>query len=154
MNVMRGLVSLLGRLLIVPIFLLSAVGNKIPRFSAVAESMAQQGVPEPRILLAGAIAFLILGSLSIALGYRARVGALMLLVFLGAATYYFHDFWTMPAEAQQEELIAFMKNVSLMGAMLFIIGNGAGPMSLDSRRAARRAAASAEQPEHEPDDDE
>ena len=34
-----------------------------------------------------------------------------------------------------------MKNLSLMGAMLFIIANGAGPMSLDSRRVARRAAA-------------
>ena len=93
MNVMRGLVSLLGRLLIVPIFLLSAVGNKIPKFNAVAESMAAEGVPAPKILLGGAIAFLILGSLSIALGYRARLGAVMLLAFLGAATYYFHDFW-------------------------------------------------------------
>lgn len=140
MNVMRGLVSLLGRLLIVPIFLLSAVGNKIPRFSAVAESMAQQGVPEPRILLAGAIAFLILGSLSIALGYRARLGALMLLLFLGAATYYYHDFWNVPPERQQEELIAFMKNLSLMGTMVFLLANGAGPMSLDSRAAAKPVA--------------
>jgi hypothetical protein len=41
-----------------------------------------------------------------------------------------------------------------MGAMLFIIANGAGPMSLDSRNAARRAAASTAEPEHEPDDDE
>lgn len=141
MNVVRGLVSLLGRLLIVPIFLLSAVGNKIPRFNDVAASMAAEGVPEPKILLGGAIAFLLLGSVSIALGYRARIGGLMLLVFLAAATYYYHDFWNVPAERQQEELIAFMKNLSLMGAMLFIIANGAGPMSLDSRRVARRAAA-------------
>jgi hypothetical protein len=47
-----------------------------------------------------------------------------------------------------------MKNLSLMGAMLFIIANGAGPMSLDSRNAARRAAASTAEPEHERDDDE
>ena len=154
MNVMRGLVSLLGRLLIVPIFLLSAVGNKIPKFNAVAASMAAEGVPAPKILLGGAIAFLILGSLSIALGYRARLGAVMLLAFLGAATYYFHDFWAAAPERQQEELIAFMKNLSLMGAMLFIIANGAGPMSLDSRNAARRAAASTAEPEHERDDDE
>lgn len=150
MNVIRGLVSLLGRLLIVPIFLLSAVGNKIPRFGAVAESMAEQGVPEPRILLAGAIVFLIVGSLSIALGYRARLGALLLLVFLAAATYYYHDFWNVAAEEQQEQLIAFMKNVSLMGAMLFIVANGAGPMSLDSRRMAGRADTAAA----ERDDDE
>jgi len=138
MNVIRGLMSLLGRLMIVPIFLLSAVGNKIPRFNDVAESMAAEGVPQPKILLAGAIAFLILGSISIAIGYRARVGALMLLVFLGAATYYYHDFWNVPPEQQQSELISFMKNLSLMGTMVFLLANGAGPMSLDSRRAARR----------------
>jgi putative oxidoreductase len=141
MNVIRGLLSLLGRLMIVPIFLLSAVGNKIPRFNDVAESMAAEGVPQPKILLAGAIAFLILGSLSIAIGYRARLGALMLLLFLGAATYYYHDFWNVPPERQQEELIAFMKNLSLMGTMVFLLANGAGPMSLDGRRGAAKPAA-------------
>lgn len=150
MNVIRGLLSLLGRLMIVPIFLLSAVGNKIPKFNEVAEVMADEGVPQPKILLAGAIAFLILGSLSIAVGYRARLGAFLLLVFLGAATYYFHDFWNVPADQQQAELISFMKNLSLMGTMVFLMANGAGPMSLDSR-AARRAAAS---PEEGEDDEE
>ena len=146
MNVIRGLLSLLGRLMIVPIFLLSAVGNKIPKFNDVSEVMAAEGVPQPKILLAGAIAFLILGSLSIAVGYRARVGAFLLLVFLAAATYYFHDFWDVPAERQQAELISFMKNLSLMGTMVFLMANGAGPMSLDSR-AARQAAASSEEGE-------
>jgi uncharacterized membrane protein YphA (DoxX/SURF4 family) len=29
-------------------------------------------------------------------------------------------------------MIQFMKNLSMMGAMLFIVANGSGPMSLDS----------------------
>jgi putative oxidoreductase len=137
MHVMQGLLAVLGRLLIATIFIMSAVGNKIPKFDAVAQSMAAEGVPQPKILLAGAIAFLLLGGLSIVFGYKARIGALLLLIFLAAATYYFHDFWKAPAEKQQSEMIQFMKNLSLMGTMVFLIANGAGPWSLDSRKRHR-----------------
>ncbi len=36
---------------------------------------------------------------------------------------------------QQIEMISFMKNLALMGAMLFIIANGSGPMSVDGGNA-------------------
>jgi putative oxidoreductase len=136
MHVIQGFLSLVARLMITAIFLSSAVLNKIPQFNNVAEMMAGKGVPQPKILLAGAIAFLILGSLSLILGSRARLGALLLLVFLAAATYYFHAFWKLPAEEQMPEQIAFMKNLALMGTMVLIMANGAGPWSLDARRQA------------------
>ncbi len=134
MKAIAGLVSLLGRLLISAIFLMSAVTHKIPHFEQVAQLMEQEGVPMPKIALAGAIAFLIFGSLSLILGFMARCGATLLLIFLVLATYYFHDFWTMSGEQQQQQMIHFMKNVALMGTMLFIIANGAGAWSLDGRR--------------------
>ncbi len=34
---------------------------------------------------------------------------------------------------RQDRMGQFMKNLALMGAMLFIIANGSGPMSLDSK---------------------
>lgn len=141
-NPLIGVTSVAGRVLLAGIFFMSAVGNKIPNFSAVAGYMAGEGVPAPQVLLAGAIAFLIVGSASIALGYKARVGAALLLVFLMAATYFFHDFWTFddPAE-RQNQTIQFMKNASLMGAMLLIMANGAGAWSLDNRRGVAGDAA-------------
>jgi putative oxidoreductase len=91
------------------------------------------GVPAPQFMLVGAIVFLIVGSLSVILGYKARIGAVLLLTFLLLATYYyFHAFWNLEEQAQQEQMIQFMKNLSMMGAMLFIVANGSGPMSLDS----------------------
>ncbi|MEI7782375.1 MAG: DoxX family protein [Planctomycetota bacterium] len=143
MGAIQGLLALLGRIMIALIFLLSAVGNKIPKFNEVAGRMAAEGVPQPQILLVGAIAFLILGALSVAFGYKARLGAFLLLVFLAAATYYFHDFWNAPAEKQPTEMIQFMKNLSLMGTMVFLMANGAGPWSLDSAAAGRAAAEAA-----------
>ena len=58
---------------------------------------------------------------------QARRGAFLRLVFLGSATDSFHDFWQAAPEDQQGEMIAFMKNRSLMGTRVFLIANGAGP---------------------------
>lgn len=136
-NFMRGILNVAGRVMIATIYLLSAVGNKIPKFSDVAGYMASEGVPLPEVMLVGAILFLIAGSLSIIVGYKARFGAALLLVFLILATYFFHDFWTFDGQEQQAQMIQFMKNLSLMGTMVFLMANGAGAMSLDARFAGK-----------------
>ena len=130
---MRAAASLLGRIMIAFIFLMSAVGNKIPQFDATAGYMAGEGVPLPKLMLVGAIIFLIAGSLSVIVGFRARVGAALLLIFLALATYYFHDFWTLEGQERQMQMIQFMKNISLMGTMVFLIANGPGALSWDHR---------------------
>lgn len=130
-SVFPGIVTVVGRLFIVTIFLLSAVANKIPDFKNVAAYMGSEGVPAPQFLLAGAIVFLIAGGLSVLLGFQARIGAGLLFVFLVLATYFFHDFWTFEGEAAQTQTIQFMKNLSMMGTMLFIMANGSGKWSLD-----------------------
>lgn len=132
----QNVLSLAGRTMIAAIFLLSAVGNKIPSFSSVSSYMAAEGVPAPQIMLAGAIVFLIAGSLSVILGYKAQLGAGMLLAFLMAATFFFHDFWTFDGQERQAQTIQFTKNLSLMGAMVFLIANGSGRWSLDARVGA------------------
>ena len=136
---MQATASLLGRLMIATIFLMSAVGNKIPKFNDVATYMASEGVPLPQVMLAGAIVFLIAGSLSVIAGFKIRLGAALLLVFLVLATYYFHDFWKFEGQEQQLQMIQFMKNLSLMGTMVFLIANGAGATSLDAGLAVRKA---------------
>jgi putative oxidoreductase len=157
LKLVQGIVTLIGRMSVATVFLMSAVGNKIPNFNDVAGYMASEGVPAPKLMLAGAIVFLIAGSLSLILGFKARIGATLLLVFLVLATYFFHDFWSQPADAmwvlssnsevkmpvQQIEMISFMKNLALMGTMLFIIANGSGPMSLDNKLSSKKGNCSA-----------
>ncbi len=136
-----GVLALLGRLMLAAIFLMAAVGQNIPNFSDTAASMASEGVPAPKIMLGGAILFLIVGSLSIAAGFKARIGATLLLVFLLLTTYFFHDFWTQEDPlAKQDQMIQFLKNASMMGAMLMIIAHGPGLMSIDGRKTARRTS--------------
>lgn len=133
-SVLQGLVSVAGRVALSAIFLLSAVGNKIPNFNDIAGLLASKGMPAPKFMLLGAIVFLVAGSLSVILGYKTRLGALLLFVFLLPTTYLFHDFWHLSDHAAMEQQIQFMKNLGLAGAMLFLIANGGGAWSLDSAR--------------------
>jgi putative oxidoreductase len=141
LQAIQGPLTVLGRVLLATIFFMAAVGNKIPHFSQVAGFMESAGVPAPQLMLLGAIAFLLLGSVSILVGYKARIGAALLFTFLALASYYFHPFWKLEGQAQQEQMVQFMKNLSMMGAMLFLIANGSGPMSLDTWLAKRSALA-------------
>lgn len=134
-HALQGALSLAGRVLLCTIFLMSAAGNKIPQFDKVVDYMERHHVPAPRVLLSGAIVFLLVGSLSVIAGYKARFGAALLAVFLVLATFYFHNFWTMEGEKAAGEMIQFMKNLSMLGAMLFIVANGPGAFSLDARLA-------------------
>lgn len=132
-NTLQSVLTVVGRVMIATIFLMSAVGNKIPNFSGIVGYMSSEGVPTPQVMLVGAIVFLIAGSVSIILGYKAKIGAGLLLVFLVLATYFFHDFWTFEGQEREMQMIQFMKNLSMMGTMVFLMANGSGRASLDSR---------------------
>ncbi|MFO0878574.1 MAG: DoxX family protein [Gemmataceae bacterium] len=133
MDHLKGLFSVVGRLFLVTIFLMSAAGNKIPNFSGVVGYMENAGVPFPQVALALAIGFLLVGGVLVLVGYYARLGAALLAVFLVLATYYFHPFWKLEGQAAQAEMIQAMKNLSMLGAMLFVVANGSGAWSLDNR---------------------
>lgn len=131
---MKAVLSVAGRLFIAVIFLLSALGNKIPQFQNVVEYMRSEGVPAPAVMLVGAIVFLLVGGASVVTGYKIQIGAGLLLAFLILATYYFHDFWNFEGEQAQQQMIQFMKNLSLMGTMMFLIANGAGAGTIPMKK--------------------
>src|SRR5881628_2867681 len=125
-------VAVVGRLLYSAIFLLSGPGHFTAQYAGYA---AQAGVPAASALvpLAGLIA--LAGGLSVLLGYRAKVGAWLLVVFLVPVTLAIHNFWAVhdPMAAQIQQVM-FMKNLSMLGAALLISYFGAGPLSFDARR--------------------
>jgi putative oxidoreductase len=139
LSILKGIITVIGRVLLCAIFFSSAVAGKIPHFNNYVDMIEKAGMPQPKVMLVGAIAFLIIGSVSIVVGYKARIGATLLLIFLGLATYYFHDFWNADAEHRQTQEVQFMKNVALAGAMLMIIANGPGPFSVDCWQARKKA---------------
>jgi putative oxidoreductase len=131
-NALQGFVTLLARLMLAAIFLVSAVGNKIPHFQATCDYMQAEGVPQPRLALFGAIALLLLGGLSVIPGAWTRIGAMFFFTFLVAATYFFHDFWSFGDPGQRQlQWIQFMKNLAIGGGLLMLAVFGPGPWSVD-----------------------
>lgn len=127
---------LLGRILFSLIFLFTIPGHFSPQLISYA---AAQGVPAPSFLvpLSGIIAFA--GGLSIVFGYKARLGAWLIIIFLVPVTLFMHAFWKITDPmAQQMDMAMFMKNVGLTGAALLITYFGAGPLSVDEKMAKKR----------------
>jgi putative oxidoreductase len=129
----QGAVVVLGRFLFALIFLMAGANHFNMRTIGYA---ASQGVPLASIAvpLSGVLA--IMGGLSILLGYRAKLGAWLIALFLIPVTLMMHKFWTVtdPMTAQIQ-MVLFMKNVSMLGGALLISQFGAGPFSLDARRS-------------------
>jgi len=125
-----------GRVLFVVIFLVAGPHH----FSGDAIAHAQaSGVPLAQLLvpLSGVLA--LLGGLSVALGFKARLGALLLAAFLLPVTLMMHRFWAIddPQQAMLQQVM-FMKNMSMLGAALMLSHFGAGPVSIDQRVHHRR----------------
>lgn len=129
MNVLNRYGSLTGRILIALIFILSGF-SKIAGFDGTVGYIASLGLPAPQLLAIAAIIVEIGGGLMLMLGWRARWGAAALFVFTALAALLFHNFWSAPADQAQIQMIMFMKNISIMGGLLFVVVHGSGKLSL------------------------
>jgi putative oxidoreductase len=124
---------LLGRLLIAFIFLFAGFG-KITGFEGTVGYIASKGLPLPELGAIGAAIVEIGGSLLLIVGWNARLAAAALFVFTAMTALLFHNFWAMPADQAQGQMIHFMKNMAMMGGLLYVVVHGSGPISLDSRQ--------------------
>jgi putative oxidoreductase len=93
--------------------------------------MASKGMPFPEVFLVPTIIIELGGGLLLAVGYKARWAALAIFLFLIPTTLIFHAFWAVDAEQMQMQMIQFQKNLAIMGGMLYVVVNGAGPWSVD-----------------------
>lgn len=127
--------TLVGRILFSLIFIVAAFGHFKPEEIAYATAA---GVPLARLAVPASGLLSLAGGLSIALGYRAKLGGWALVVFLVPVTLMMHSFWSVTDPMlKQMQLAMFLKNVSLIGGALFFAAHGAGAYSLDARSAAR-----------------
>jgi len=76
------------------------------------------------------IALEVLGALAIIAGWKTRITALLLAGYTLIAALIFHSNF-----ADQMQMINFFKNLSIAGGFLLLVVHGAGPWSLDGRKA-------------------
>ena len=127
--------ALAGRILFSALFVLAAPMHFSQSEIAYAKAA---GVPAANLLVPASGLLALARALSILLGYRAKIGAWLLVLFLVPVTLAMHNFWAVqdPMMAQIQ-MAMFMKNASILGGALLISQFGSGPLSLDARRDSR-----------------
>lgn len=129
---MKDLIPLIGRILISAIFLISGY-MKISNFAGVQHYMEAYGMPWPGFFLICAMILEFTGGLSVLLGYKARWGAIALIVFLIPTTIIFHTKFS-----EQLQMIMFMKNLGIIGGLLMVTNFGPGYISVDTLCHAKK----------------
>jgi putative oxidoreductase len=129
-----------GRVLLALMFVLSGI-DKLGHVAGTADYIASAGLP-----MASAIAVLsglleLVGGLAVAIGFQTRWAALALGLFTLLASVLFHRFWAVPADQAFVQQLMFMKNLAVAGGFFVVAALGAGPASLDARRAPMPASA-------------
>ena len=126
-------VPLIGRILIVALFLVAGVG-KIMGFAGTAGYMAKLGFPAPEVMTALAIVVEAGGAILLIVGWKTRWVAWGLAIFTVIATLAAHRFWEIPDAAQMmNQRIHFLKNLVIIGGLLFVATFGPGSISVDKR---------------------
>ncbi len=124
--------SLIGRLMLAAIFIWSGI-NKITGFEGLIGAIASKGLPVPQVFAALTIIVEIGGALMLVFGWKARWGAFALAAFTALVTVLFHNFWAVPPAEKMMQEIQFMKNVAIIGGLLFVMAFGPGRISVDKR---------------------
>jgi putative oxidoreductase len=134
----KAYVSVVGRLLLALMFILSGFG-KLGNIEGTAAFVASGGLPAPTFLAIAVGVLELFGGLALVVGYQVRLVGLALALFTVAASIVFHAWWSAPAAQQYVTQLLFMKNISVAGGMLLISALGAGPLSIDARLAGGTA---------------
>ena len=129
-------VAAIGRVLLAAIFILAGL-SKFGSLDGTTGYIASQGLPVPGVLAFAAALVEVVGGVLLAIGYQTRLAALVLAAFTLVATVIFHAFWAAPADQAMVQQLMFMKNLAIVGGLLFVLSLGAGPLSVDTRAAAR-----------------
>lgn len=121
-------IVVLGRFFYSIIFILSGLGHFSANTMAYA---ASEGVPMTSFLVPFSGVLAILGGLSILLGFKARYGAWLIVIFLVPITVMMHKFWAAPDPMMMAfQQAMFAKNLSMLGGALLISYFGSGPLSV------------------------
>jgi putative oxidoreductase len=109
----------IGRVLLASLFVISGI-FKIVGFSGTVGYFTSLGLPVPTVAVLVTILVEVGGGLLLMTGRGVKPVALIIALFTVGATLSAHHFWTLDGAAAQAQLTHFLKNVSIIGALLLV----------------------------------
>jgi putative oxidoreductase len=126
------LLPLLARILIAPLFLVSAL-RSLYAVAGTAGYFARLGVPMPEVMTWVVIAIELAGAVLLIAGWQTRFTAWVLVAFVVVATLLAHRFWAGDPAQYANQLNHFLKNLAVIGGLLLLAVHGPGRVALDRR---------------------
>lgn len=128
MNSFQSAISVLGRILLAHIFIVSGLG-KLADPEGTIGYIQSVGAPLPEVAYAIALFVELVLGIALLIGFKTRLAAVGIAVFTVATAFLFHANF-----ADQMQQIMFLKNLTIAGGLLMVVAFGAGAYSLDNRR--------------------
>ena len=122
-----------GRFFYGLVFVVNGVMGHFMSHGMLSQYAGSKGVPFPEVMVIITGTMIILGGLSVILGYQRKIGLWLLVAFLVPVAFIMHNFWAVPADQVMAERAQFMKDMALAGAaviMLAFATDEAWPYSL------------------------
>ncbi len=114
-------IVLVGRILLGGFFIYSGI-NHFRGLNMMSGYAASKGIPYPKLAIGGTGVLLLIGGLSILLGYQPVIGVAAVVLFFVGVTPMMHAFWKVSdPQAKAMERVQFTKNVALLGASLMLL---------------------------------
>lgn len=119
-----------GRALLSAVFLVAGV-RKIMFWGAQVAYFTKLGFPAPEFFAVLAIVIELAAGLALLVGWKTRPAAWLLALFVLIATFMAHRFWEFDAALQANQLNHFLKNLAIIGGLMFVAACGPGRASVD-----------------------
>lgn len=132
-HTMTNAFALLGRLLMAWMFI-PAGFSKITGFSGAVAYAASVGLPLPEVGVAIGLLIELLCGFLLLIGFMTKPAALLLSLFTLVATFFFHAYWSVPADQAMVQQLMFGKNLAVVGGLLAFAAFGPGGWSVDAKK--------------------
>jgi len=123
-------VLLAGRALMSAVFLVAGV-RKIMFWGPQVAYFTKLGFPAPEFFTVVAIVVEIGAGLALLIGWKAKHAAWLLALFVLVATFMAHRFWEFDAAQAANQMNHFLKNLAIIGGLLFVAAFGPGRLAVD-----------------------
>jgi len=122
--------DVLGRIGLALLFIWSGY-TKLAYMAANVAYMKAYGMPLAEVLIWPAALFELVAATMLVLGWKARWVALALAAYTLIAALIFHAYWNVPADQVLDQQTHFMKNVAIVGGLLFVFAHGPARFSIE-----------------------
>ena len=126
----RSTALLVGRILIGILFLVAGF-MKVMNIAGTTGYMTKLGFPAPELMAYLSTIIELAAGVLLIIGWQTRRVAWLLIVYVVIATGMAHRFWEYEPAQRVNQINHFLKNLALIGAMLYIVVSGPGSASVD-----------------------